>query len=327
MSGGDRRPPLPDSDAAMGRLLRLAGPRPGVADERAHRVREAVRARWESGVKRRAGRRRALAAAAWLAAAAGVILALRLQIDRGTAPVSPAAAIATVDRIDGSSGLRAGDRVSANAWVETGPATRVALRLAGATSIRLDTDSRMRFLSPTVLELTAGAVYLDTGRDAAGFEVRTPLGTAHDIGTQFTIGVRDRALTLRVRTGLVELRSSAGMVPARAGSEVRLDGGAAVTRTIPTFGPDWDWTAVVAPAFEIEGRSVAAFLEHYAHEHGWTLHYADAALARDASSIILHGSVAGLQAYDALAVALATSGLTHRFQDGELVVSRSRPPA
>jgi hypothetical protein len=53
------------------------------------------------------------------------------------------------------------------------------------------------------------------------------------------------------------------------------------------------------------------------------LRYADVELASDSRSIILHGSVDGLQPRDALAVALATSGLFHRLRDGQLLISRT----
>ena len=93
---------------------------------------------------------------------------------------------------------------------------------------------------------------------------------------------------------------------------------------LPEPEVDWAWAANLAPAFEIEGRTVSAFLEHTAREQGWTLHYADARLTRDSSAIILHGSVAGLPPQDALAVALSASGLAHRLDGEDLHVFRER---
>jgi hypothetical protein len=49
-------------------------------------------------------------------------------------------------------------------------------------------------------------------------------------------------------------------------------------------------------------------------------------LAREASGIILHGSTEGLPPSDALAIVLATAGLSHRFKDGELFVTRIAQP-
>jgi hypothetical protein len=57
-----------------------------------------------------------------------------------------------------------------------------------------------------------------------------------------------------------------------------------------------------------------------AHEQGWTVEYRDAAVARTAETIILHGSVNDLAADEAVEVAIATSGLRYRLRDGALLV-------
>ena len=74
--------------------------------------------------------------------------------------------------------------------------------------------------------------------------------------------------------------------------------------------------------WEMEGLALSVFLERIAREHGWQLRYADAALASEASGIVLHGSVNGLPPREALAVAITTSGLSHRLENGELDVFR-----
>ncbi len=80
------------------------------------------------------------------------------------------------------------------------------------------------------------------------------------------------------------------------------------------------------PPVQIEGLTLSAFLERVAREHGWTLRYSDPALAREASNIVLHGSVSGLSAHEALEVAVTTSGVQHRLEHGELFLFR-RPTA
>lgn len=320
-------------EAATARLLRLAGPRAEIPAGRAERVQQAVHLHWQAETRRRAVGRRTMSAIALLATAAALILAIRLTMsieeDEDEDVASHRDIVATIERIEGNGGTAGTARLSTTGtvrigeWVETDATTRQALRLSDGTSVRLDMGSRARLLSPSLIELTAGALYIDTARDAAGLEVRTPFGTAHDIGTQFEIRLRDASLQLRVRTGLVELRRGEQSIPASAGTELTVTTTEVVSRTISAYGPEWAWAASLAAAFEIEGRPLAAFLEHLSREQGWTLRYADNALARDASSIVLHGSVAGLQPRQALAVALTTSGLLHRFQDGELVVFRA----
>jgi hypothetical protein len=120
----------------------------------------------------------------------------------------------------------------------------------------------------------------------------------------------------------VEIRRREGVIPTPAGSETTVTSNGVDTRSVSTYGPEWDWAAGLAPAFEIEGRSLQAFLDHVTREEGWTLRYANPTLADAASRIILHGSVEGLRAEDALGVSLATSGLQYRLRAGELLVSR-----
>jgi ferric-dicitrate binding protein FerR (iron transport regulator) len=308
-----------DDEDATARLLRLAGPRPLAPAERASRVRAAVHQQWREVMRRRIVRRRAAAGLAALAAAG---VAAAFFVPRSDVALPPTEILARVERVEGSLPL-AGAVLREGEWVETTAATRAALRLTDGTSVRLDASSRMRLLSPVAIELAQGGLYIDTKRESAGLEVRTAVGTARDIGTQFETRLTDGALRVRVRTGVVELRPRGGdAVTARAGTELTLRDNEVARRSVSRDGREWDWAAALAPGFDIEGRSVAAFLEHVSREHGWSLRYADAALARDASSIILHGSVAGLAPEDALGAALATSSLVHRVTDGELVVSR-----
>ena len=165
--------------------------------------------------------------------------------------------------------------------------------------------SRARPLSARVIELSAGALYVDTGRTSGQFEVRTPLATARDIGTQFEVRLVDLALRLRVRTGVVELRDGARLVSGRGGTEVTFSAAGAVSRPIAPHGSEWEWTATLSPPLDIEGMPLSAFLERMAGEHVWQLRYADPELARDASSIVLHGSVDGLSPQQALDVTIA----------------------
>jgi ferric-dicitrate binding protein FerR (iron transport regulator) len=174
-----------------------------------------------------------------------------------------------------------------------------------------------------VIEVLAGAAYVATAEGSQGFEVRTTLGAVRDVGTQFEVRLDETSLRLRVRSGKVELGRGATSTTAEAGTETMVTTTGIVVRRMPAYGSEWAWTTDVAPAFAIEGRTLAAFLEHLAREEGWTLQYADAAVAASAGRTILHGSIEGLRAEEALGVALATSGLQQRLSSGELLVSRA----
>jgi ferric-dicitrate binding protein FerR (iron transport regulator) len=218
--------------------------------------------------------------------------------------------------------LSSGSSIRAEDVIETDVNSRAALRATNGSSVRLDRGSRIRVIAPALIELIEGAAYIATSEGSRGFEVRTAIGTVHDVGTQFEIRLGETSLRVRVRTGAVEIRRHESVVSTHAGSETTVTSNGVDTRRVPTYGPEWDWTAGLAPPFEIEGRSLQAFLDHVAREESWTLRYANPALADMASRIVLHGSVEGLRAEDALGVALATSGLQYRLRGGELFVSR-----
>jgi ferric-dicitrate binding protein FerR (iron transport regulator) len=165
-------------------------------------------------------------------------------------------------------------------------------------------------------------VYVDTERESGRFEVRTPLATARDIGTQFEVRVLDDSVRLRVRTGAVELTDRGRSVTGRGGTEITWSGAGAVSRPIAPHGPDWEWAALVGPPPQIEGAALSDFLARVGREHALDVRYADPALGREASDIILHGSVDGLSWRDSIGVAIRTSGLQHRLEGGELLVSR-----
>ena len=319
------------------RLLRLAGSRPSVSDERAARVRAAVHPYWRVASRRRAIRTRIFAGTLLLAAAAALIVivdrAVRVNQPPGVAGAGEVVAI--VERVAGepvrvpagtngspTRALLPNDSVRTGEWIETDGSARVALRLRDGRSVRLDVASRVRPLSPSVLELSSGAVYVDTGQSSEQIEVRTPLATAHDVGTQFEVRLIDLTLRLRVRTGVVELRSGARSVSGRAGTEVTFSAAGTVSRPVASHGPEWNWIDSLAPPVDMDGVTLSTFLERLAHEQGWDLRYGDAVLAREASGIVLHGSVNGLAPADALDVAIATSGLQHRLENGTLTVLR-----
>jgi ferric-dicitrate binding protein FerR (iron transport regulator) len=316
------------------RLLRLAGARPAVPQDRTARVRATVHERWRARNRRRANIQRGLSALLLVAGVTALILiAGRFgEVDHSATP--PGELVAVVEQIDGipqrMSGpagsartrLSRNDAIRTGEWIATGEHARVALRFVDGTSVRLDAGSRVRPVSSTAIELSAGAVYVDSGGESGSFEIRTKLATARDIGTQFEIRLLDRAVRLRVRTGIVELMQGDRSVSGDAGTEITWTGSAAVSRPIAAYGPEWEWAARMAPPLDIEGMTLATFLERVSREQGWRLRYADPALARESSSLILHGSVDDLSPRDALDVAIATSNMRHRLEGGDLILLR-----
>ncbi len=333
MIGADERPlPFADDEDAATHLLRLAGPRPAVPADRAERVRRAVHDRWQARARTRAVRRRLVLGGSALAAAAAIVLAVRIIAPgRGVPAPAPGAVVATVERASGlvretpagTGRLEPGAAVHAGDRLATGPGGGAALRIGDGLSVRLDRESRIRLIDRGIIDLSAGAIYVDTGRhEGGGLEVRTPWGTARDIGTQFEVRLGAGTVRLRVRSGLVQLRRGDQTTSAPPGTELTAGAAGVASQRVPVFGPDWEWAARLAPPLIAEGRPLAEFLESASREQGWTLRFADDRLAREAATIRLHGSLETLAPADAIAVALATSGLAYRLEAGELHVYR-----
>ena len=319
-----------DEEDVTAQLLRMAGAPPDPPAERAARVRAAVHREWRTRRQRR--RIRIGVAIGLLAAAASLTVAVWIR-GRVETPLN-GPGIAVAHRIQGrpfiirrsqggdSTPLSMSTPIYADDVMETDAESRVGLQLRDGTSIRIDHSSRVRFLTPVVLEVITGATYVATADRSRGFEVRTTMGTLRDVGTQFEVRLTPSLLRLRVRTGTVDIRRGTVIDTAAAGTEATVTTNGIALRPVPAYGSEWGWTTEVAPAFAIEGRTLGSYLQHLAAEQGWTLHYADPAVAEAATRNILHGSVDGLTAEDALSVVLATSGLEYRLRSGELSVSR-----
>ena len=316
------RPGAEDDETTV-QLLRAADPRVSVSVLRAARVRSAARAAWEVQIRRRTMRRRVVILSSILGAGAlGLVFGRDVFLER-TAPTRPGDPVAIVEQVDGPSRMQRTHVVRVGDWIEMAADCRLALRFGDRTSVRLDSGSRLRVLSAMVVELAAGAVYVDTGSESGGFEVRTAMGTVHDIGTQFEVRLLPASVRVRVRTGMVQLRDSARSIAGHQGTEITLSTTGAVTRPFDGHDAEWGWATRIAPPLEMEGVSLAAFLERAARERGWTVVYTDLALAREAKTIVLHGSVGGLAPDDAIGVAVGASGLRHRIERGSVIVLRA----
>jgi ferric-dicitrate binding protein FerR (iron transport regulator) len=226
-------------------------------------------------------------------------------------------------RMAGGGPPRPGDPLAPGASLETGADGRAALSLADGTSLRIDSGTRVRLLSGPTLDLEQGAIYLDSGpgqNRRAFLEVRTKWGVVRDIGTQFEVRLTGDAMWLSVREGLATLARSGRSFAAPAGT--RLVAGATGVESRALEGPDWSWVLAIAPSFEMEGRTLADYLDWLSRETGWRVEFADPAIARESSTIVLHGSVAELRPDETPAAVLPTCGLRHRLSDGTLLIER-----
>ncbi len=331
-------------EEAVRRLLEDAGPRPALPEEDLASIKEAAHAEWrrrygDRRVPRRSVRLWMSLAAAALLAAVGLVWWARTP-DRAPAPALTAASIELltgvvrweasgekpVELLSSAVGrpLRAGSELVTGAGRER--LGRLALRMAGGASVRLDDGTRVRLASARVVELTRGAVYVDTGAEPGGREevaVHTPAGLFQGVGTQFEVRAEagGAATRLRVREGSVVLDRGVESVLTDTGGELIVRGdGSQDRRRMSAYGPEWDWVVKTAPMLDIEGVKVRTFLDWIARETGRRVELADQQTASLCDSIVLHGSIAHLTPAEAPSVVLSSSGLGHRVLDGTLVV-------
>lgn len=321
------------------RLVSLGGVRTELPEERAGRLRSFFQESLERELRGRMRRRRAVQ---WVMsfASAAVAVFLLVQADavwkptgarnqrepvaeliKVTGPVTRSAHRTRSDAqpIDFGEPIRAGD------LVRTGATGRAALALANGSSVRLDYDSSLRIDSDNRLILDRGAVYVDSYRPQPtedGIEVRTPVGTVREIGTQFETRLHEGRLRVRVRTGSVVVQDPSGTYAGEASDELTIAGdGQLARRSIPSYSPDWDWVVEVAPTLELEGTDLSGFLDWYAREAGVSVRYSDAHTAEQLRGVRIHGPVDFETPFEALPIVLAASDVDYEVKDGVLVIA------
>jgi ferric-dicitrate binding protein FerR (iron transport regulator) len=310
-------------DASIEELLKLAGPRPTADEVRARRVRTTVHAAWQQDLRDRARRR-------WMviggAMAAAVIAAVAFSVLRPERVGTPPLAVARITAMGGSAlaiegralPLRTGDIIHAGDLIRSGSGAHATFALDAGGELRLDESSVLRWAGARQFGLDTGAVYVTTS--GAPVRIDTAIGQVRDIGTAFEVSLRDGRLRVRVREGAVEYSGRGGIrqVPAGMALTASRDEPGATTAVAPC-GADWAWVMRAGPRFTLEGRTVQAFLDWVARESGCRVRFADRELASKVGGSVVHGSVDGLTALEALDI-LETVGLRYRVTGAEIVI-------
>jgi hypothetical protein len=362
-----RRPPIPhedlDSIAGAARAAWQARER----ERQSHGESADVTVAPRRAPAPRPRRSRALAALALAAALAALLFGTRVWWRGGEAatPVVTTTAPARVAVVEASTtslrieeagaerALAVGEAISAGTIVRrtssaerangAQPARAAALRLESGAVVRFDAGTSARLVSPTRIDLLAGALYADTGPDptgvaparrapAAGLEIHTEAGVARDVGTRFIAGLvaGSDAPTLRVlvRDGKVRVERDSDSALANAGEQITARAGAEIELgPAPSFGPEWAWVIDAAPPFEVAGRSIAEILDWVERETGWAVRYEDAALAEAARGMIQQASreqIGAMRPDLAPFVLLPGANLEGEVEAGVLTVRRLR---
>jgi ferric-dicitrate binding protein FerR (iron transport regulator) len=327
-----------DAGGMVERLLHAAGPGPEIPENGAARVKEAIRPAWRDGVAARSRQRSRLWVAGIAAAAALILTMIYLPSLQTGVPEPPPRAI-VMAKVNGTlevtppgatvSFLTTEDtnaEIPRGSLIRTGSESRAALWLADHRSLRLDANTALRLDSEASVSLDSGAVYIDAqnGSDT-GIEVRTALGTAADIGTQFEVRLEEGTLDVKVREGLVALTRGSEKFQIAQGVTLSVDtDGEVVTGSVTAYDPAWSWTQEIAPVFDIEGQTVLAFLDWVSSETGLSVRFESAETERLAATTILHGSIEGLTPVQSPTVVLPSARLDISEETGTLLVKPQR---
>jgi hypothetical protein len=315
--------PEDEQEELVRRLLRLSGGRPAVPAQVADRVRESVHAHWKQSVRVRSRKRFAFILTTAIAATL-VIFLLANYVEETILP--DPVAVAVVENHTGTVVIGDDQLVSTgtilveNSTLESGLLGRALLRTSQDVTIRLDVNTRVKFVSDSLFVLEQGAIYLDSGPAHTHFQVATPLGKVSNQGTQFEIRLRETNMEVRVREGSVSLTNQTVSQAVAAGNRLTVNAGGNVEITeFAPYGPAWDWITHISPSFNLEGRTLTDFLGWIVHENGWTLNAASK-LNQSHGKIILHGSVERLTPAQMLEAVLPVCGLSYILEAGVLTV-------
>jgi ferric-dicitrate binding protein FerR (iron transport regulator) len=293
----------------------------------------ALHAKWRNlAAARRRRRTLAAAAAAVLAVAAGYF-SLRVPVG------APAATVATLERIEGDDVTWRDDRTQAQPLaalrdfrqgqrLATGPESRLALRWHDGGSLRLDTRSRLEFVSAGAVRLTAGSLYFDsagargeTGRGAPMLAVHTPAGEVVHIGTQFMVTVDGDAVVLSVREGQVKVTGDGFEVVVGAHEQLDLRGdGTRSVAPVAGYEQRWQWAAAIAPPAALDGRTTFDAVAWAARETGRRVVYETPAAETHARQAVLRGIETQTPAR-ILSLLPDLTDLTYEIRDDAIVVS------
>ena len=318
-------------------LIRDAGPRQEPPAEHYEDVLAATREAWSAKLASRRRRRLAYGLAASLALVA-MTLGLSLRLEN---PDPALVIVASTDTIVGAVSVRSpsspdwtrldgnGLNLVSGTRLRVGVDAGAGLILEDGSSLRIAADSEAVFEGPGRVRLEAGLVYIDTGATAAAarrVEVVTPAGLVWDLGTQFEVGYRADALTIRVREGRVIVERDSKEIQGLAGEALQLDETGRLQRTaISPFGPEWRWVQAVAPLPYADQLTVHELLEWVARETGREVRFAESGLAVRAGRTVLHGNPHRLMPMEALAVMLETTDLRYTVdRDGAILIA-ARP--
>jgi ferric-dicitrate binding protein FerR (iron transport regulator) len=323
----------PESDRSIERLMKLAGERDMPSRDAMERARLAAGQSYQRMLEQQPRvppLRRFETVLGFAMAASVVAIVTYLALQRPAN--APLVRVAQVAALQGDAMLLESNReISAqvSSAINAGSALttrdgRVALTFGDALSLRLDRHTRLHFDGRERITLLEGSLYVDSGGVNAvpALRIQTPAGEVRHVGTQFQLTVAGGTTRVRVREGRVLItRGSETPRDIAPGDELEISGSNLQwSRGLKSFGPDWEWSANIAPPLDIENRPLSEFLAWMIREHGWQLRYTDETLQQRTHEIRLHGSLDRLDAAAMLERVSLVTGVQLSAVDGVLSV-------
>lgn len=321
-----------DDDADVARAVRLAMRRPVVTEAQRAAAFDRVQAEWRSatGAVLPAGRSRWRAALAASLAAGVVAVALLVGRVSGTegaevalasvaqgAELTPAASRPWQFWGGSARGVRVGTTIHQNETLTTGQQGGALLRVGELLALRVAPQSALRFDAPDRVTLLRGQIYVDSGsHDGAGasLTVATGQGEVRHLGTRYLVRADAGAVDVAVRDGRVLLANAdAGLrAEAVAGERLRLVAGGRAIERAPLSPDDaaYGWLASIPAPLDIEGKTLAEFVEWYESETGRRVELGAGGPVDAVRAVRLSGSVAGMTPDEALETVAAVADLS-----------------
>ncbi len=329
--------PEPSDDDAMAPdldlLLREVGAREQPSEELTRAVRESAYAEWQAVVAERRAARRRQVGFAIAASLAVVAIAVGLAVNNRPVPDAVVAAVTrasgeaqvVADRTGGRRAVGVNTQLHARETLKTGAGSRLALQLTSGLALRLDENTAVSFVDSGHLTLASGAILVDADprRPRRPLAVATSFGEVSHIGTQYEARIGSDSLRVRVREGQVRLQSANVTATAGVGEQLLISAQGVSRASISTSDSAWAWIQQTATPYPIENRALEEFLLWAARETGRVLVYSTPQAQREAKTVILHGSVAGLTPDAALAAVLSTTRLTYTQPADRIVLTLS----
>jgi ferric-dicitrate binding protein FerR (iron transport regulator) len=321
----------PDSERSIERLIKLAGERDMPTPAGMERARLEAQESWTRAIGRGAVTARrnwfkpmlGFALAAGLAVVALLVWTQRPQpVPELVARIATLTGRATLREVGGETLVRVDLSIHSGETLTTREG-RVALIFGDSLSLRIDQHTRLRFDNRGQITLLEGSLYVDSGGINAvpALRIETPAGVVRHVGTQFQVQVTGGTTRVRVREGRVLLARAAGATDIATGDELMVNGDDFNWRhALPSYGPEWEWSATIAPPLAIENRPLAEFLAWMAREHGWQIRYGEETLQQRTHEIRLHGSLDPLGSDAMLDRVALVTGVPLMARDGVLWV-------